>query len=143
MIAARKGYYPTKDGQRFFNPIMEPPKRAFGKEQEKVSSLSFINLVEAHVLSAIRTEYGLPLYKARDAVEYLRQHFGSRHPLAEFDLETDRMDLFISEFSTILNVSRSGQLAMHDIVKVFLERIERSSEGSPLRFYLSSVNPRP
>jgi uncharacterized protein (DUF433 family) len=128
-------YYPTKDGQRFFSPIIEPPKPVFDEDEEQVLSLSFINLVEAHVLTAIRTEHGLPLHKARDAVEFLRQNFRSRHPLAEFDLETDRMDLFIRHFSTLLNVSRSGQLVMHDIVKVFLERIERSSEGSPLRFY--------
>ena len=128
-------YYPAKEGPRFCSPIIEPPKAVFDEHEDKMLSLSFMNLVEAHVLTAIRMQYGLPLYKARDAVEYLRQNFGSRHPLAEFDLETDRMDLFIRRFSTLLNVSRSGQLAMHDIVKVFLERIERSSEGSPLRFY--------
>lgn len=127
-------FYPTKDERRFFRPIIEPPKPMFD-DKRTLLSLSFINLVEAHVLASIRTTHGLPLYKARDAVEYLREKFGSEHPLAEFDLETDRMDLFIKSFGTLLNISRSGQLAMHDIVKIYLERVERASDGAPLRFY--------
>ncbi len=128
-------YYPTKDGQRFFKPIIEPPEPFFDDEEEKILSLSFINLVEAHVLTSIRNTYKLPLYRARDAVEYLRDTFGSKHPLAEFDLETDRLSLFIRHFGGVLNISHAGQLAMQSMVEMFLERIERDSEGSPLRFY--------
>ena len=128
-------YYPTKDGQRFFSRIIEPPKPVFDNSEKKVLAISFINLVEAHVLSSIRTEHGLPLYKARNAVTYLREKFRSQHPLAEFDLETDRMNLFVRTFSETLNVSHGGQIAMTDVVKTFLTRIDRNSEGVALRFY--------
>jgi uncharacterized protein (DUF433 family) len=128
-------YYPTKDGKRFFPPIIQPPKPFFDDEEQKLLSLSFINLIEAHVLSAIRQVHGLPLYKARDSVTFLREKFGSEHPLADFDLETDRMNLFIRRFGEVLNVSQPRQLFMESIVKVFLQRIDRNAEGAPLRFY--------
>src|SRR5208283_3393105 len=128
-------YYPVTDGKRFFSPIIRTPKPFFDNEEERVLTLSFINLVEAHVLAAIRTKHGLQLYKARDAVEYLRQKFGSEHPLADFDLETDKMNLFIRKFGELLNVSQPGQTVMESVVKMFLQRIERNSEGSPLKFY--------
>lgn len=127
--------YPTRHGERFFQPIIQTPEPFFDDEEQAILSLSFINLVEAHVLAAIRSVHGLALYKARDAVEFLRQKFGSKYPLAEFDLETDRMNLFIRQFGEVMNVSQPGQLEMEFVVKLFLERIERNSEGSPLRFY--------
>jgi uncharacterized protein (DUF433 family) len=127
--------YPTKNGPRFFAPIIEPPQSFFDDEEQRLLSLSFVNLVEAHVLTAIRSVHGLPLYKARDAVEYLRKNFGSRHPLAEFDLETDRMNLFIRQFGEALNVSQPGQMEMEFVVRLFLERVERDAEGAPVRFY--------
>lgn len=128
-------FYPTRNGERFFQPIIQPPKPFFDDKENAVLTLSFINLVEAHVLAAIRSSHGLPLYKARDAVEFLQQKFGSAHPLADFDLETDRMNLFVRQFGEVLNVSQPGQLEMEFVVKMFLERIERNSAGSPLRFY--------
>jgi len=50
----RGRYYPTERGQKFFKPIIELP-------DSKLASLSFVNLVEAHVLDAIRREHKIPL----------------------------------------------------------------------------------
>jgi len=58
--------YSTAKGDRQFRPIIEPadPKRL---------RLSFVNLVEAHVLSALRREHkNIRLPKIRDAIAYLR-----------------------------------------------------------------------
>ncbi len=129
-------YYTTRtEERRFFKPVIELPEPVFDDDEEAILSLSFINLVEAHVLTAIRTVWGLPLSKARDATEYLRETFGSKHPLAELDLETDKANLFIRTVGGILNVSTGGQIAMQPVLEMFLKRIERDSEGSPLRFY--------
>jgi uncharacterized protein (DUF433 family) len=127
--------YPTKSGKRFSPPIIEPPQPFFDQEDKKVLAISFINLVEAHVLSSIRTIHGLHLHKARDAARYLRDQFGTSHPLAEFDLDTDGANLFLRQFGKLLNISHGGQLALKEVVEIFLKRIDRDSEGSPLRFY--------
>ena len=85
-VAGRK--YPTGGGPRFFRPIIELPEGAR-------AGLSFVNLVEAHVLDAIRRHHQVPLNKIRDGIAYLRRHFGSKHPLAEQRFQTDGIDLFI------------------------------------------------
>jgi len=69
-------YYPVRGGKRFFRPVIELP-------QKDSHLLSFVNLVEAHVLDAIRRQHEIALPKVRRGVDYLRKEFGSRHPLAD------------------------------------------------------------
>ena len=45
------------------------------------------------------------------------------------------MDLFISKFSQLINISQEGQLAMHEILQAHLQRIERDLHGLPIRLY--------
>ncbi len=55
--------------------------------------LSFINLVEAHVLAAMRRRHGVKLTKIRSALDYLRKEFKSTRPLIERSFQTDGLDL--------------------------------------------------
>ena len=91
---------------------------------QQLKLLSFINLVEAHVLDAIRYKHHVPLKKVRYAMSYLRDKYQSAHPLAEYAFEETGIDLIIREGQQILNVSRSGQLAFKEIVAAYLRRIE-------------------
>lgn len=121
-------HYPTERGRRFFKPLITPP-------EEGRLVLSFINLVEAHVLDAIRRLYEIPLYKVRKALDYLQKTIHSKHPLAEEAFETDGMDLFIRKFGELVNVSKDGQLEMQRALESYLKRIDRDSHGLPLRLY--------
>ncbi len=121
--------YPTTKGARLFSPLIEPPDR-------KQLRLSFINLVEAHVLSALRRDHQIQLPKIRQALDFLRRHFHSRHPLADHQFETDGLDLFVEKYSKLINVTKEGQLAMRQILKSFLRRIVRDDKGAPVRLYL-------
>src|SRR5574341_1409658 len=51
--------------------------------------MSFINLVEAFVLSGIRRQHGVTLPKVRKAVDYLRRTFKAARPLADEQFATD------------------------------------------------------
>jgi uncharacterized protein (DUF433 family) len=86
--------------------------------------LSFINLVEAHVLDAIRYKHQVPLRNVRRAMSYLRDKYQSAHPLAEYAFEESGVDLMIREEQKILNISRSGQLAFREVVEAYLKRVE-------------------
>lgn len=122
--------YPTAKGAKLFSPVIEPADR-------KRLRLSFINLVEAHVLSALRREHrNIRLPKIRDAITYLRTKLHSRHPLAEQNFETDGLDLFVRKYGELINVTREGQLAMEDVLRLFLKRIVRDNKGAPVRLYL-------
>ncbi len=67
---------------------------------------------------------------------YLKERFPSRHLLADQGFETDGLDLFIEKFGQLITISRQGQLAMRDLLKVHLQRIERDVSGIPIKLYL-------
>ncbi len=120
--------YPTKSGKQFFEPVIHLPK-------PHPPVLSFVNLVETHVLDAIRRKHQIPLDKVRIAVDYLREEFGSEHTLADYKLQTDGLDLFVEEFGRLVNISKSGQLAMRNLLAARLQRIERNAAGMAIRLY--------
>ena len=125
--------YATAAGQRASRPIIaiaaDPPPR-----------LSFVNMVEAHVLSAIRYQHGVALPAVRRAVQYLTAEFGSRHPLAEEQFQTDGVNLFVERLG-LLNVSAPGQFAMPEMLRALLRRVERDDRGLAIRLYPFSRRP--
>lgn len=120
--------YPTKAGRQFSKPVIQPA-------DPDNRLLSFMNLVEIHVLDAIRRKYNISLEKVRIAVHYLSRQFPSKHPLADQEFATDRLNLFVEKFSQLINISQDGQLAMREIIQAHLERIERDMAGIPVRLY--------
>lgn len=97
-------------------------------------SLSFMNLLECHMLAAMRSVYDLRLPKIRRAVVHLNVQSRYKHPLIEEPLYTNRVDVLIKEIDRLVNISRGGQLAIPEIVNVHLERIEQDPKGL-FRFY--------
>lgn len=114
--------YVTANGIKYSKPLIIRPSSSD-------TSLSFINLIEAHVLNAIRRKYAVAMPRVRKALDYLSRKFDSKHPLADHDFETDGLDLFVEKFGELINVSRGGQLGMKEILRVYLERIERDESG--------------
>ncbi len=70
--------------------------------------LSFFNLLECHLLQALRTIYELKINAVRRAVETLQQlHPESSHPLYfESRFSTDKSSLFLGN----INLSEGGQV---------------------------------
>ncbi len=97
--------------------------------------LSFINLVEAHVLAAIRRHHGVKLPKVRSALDYVRKQFDINRPLIDQTFQTDGLDLFVERYGDMINVSRKGQRAMKEVIAAYLQRIDRDSVGLPIKLY--------
>jgi uncharacterized protein (DUF433 family) len=100
-----------------------------------LAQLSFINLIESHVLLALRRTHQVPMQRIRKAVDWLKKHYGIKHPLAELDLETDGYDVFVREAEIPISASRKGQMGIPEILSRYLQRIERDPEHIPIRFY--------
>lgn len=119
-------------GQGPYSALIEIP-------QSKPALLSFLNLVELHVLAAIRRKHAVPMPKVRLAIDYLRDSTRNRddkrHPLINNKLQTDGLDLFIERYGELVNISRDGQLAMREVIQAALSRIERDSHGIPIKLY--------
>jgi uncharacterized protein (DUF433 family) len=97
--------------------------------------LSFINLVEAHILAAIRRRQGVKLPKVRSALGYVKRQYQIDRPLIDQSFQTDGLDLFVERYGDLINASREGQQAMKEIVSVYLKRIERDAKGLPIKLY--------
>ena len=120
--------YPARTGITFSKQIIVLP-------QKDRYLLSFVNLVEAHVLDAIRREHQISLQKVRRALDYLTKHFPSKHPLAEQNFETDGLDLFVQKYGELINLSQAGQLAIRSLLEAHLRRIDRDTTGLPVRLF--------
>jgi uncharacterized protein (DUF433 family) len=120
--------YPTASGTRRFEPVITLPDR-------KHRLLSFTNLVEAHVLAAIRRKHGVTLPNVRSALEHLSTHYGINHPLADVRFKTDGLSLFIEILGQLVNVTMRGQVAIRDVMEAHLQRVEHDEEGMAARLF--------
>src|ERR1700733_2926500 len=120
--------YPVAGQSKRSRPLihLDDPKRR---------CLSFINLVEAHVLAAIRRRHGVKLPKVRNALDYVRRQFRIERPLIDQAFQTDGLDLFVERYGELIAASRDGQRAMKEIIGVYLKRIEWDAQGLPIKLY--------
>lgn len=98
-------------------------------------ALSFMNLLECHMLASMRTVYDLRLPKIRRAVAHLNKTSRFKHPLIEEPLYTTGVDVLIKEIDRFVNLSRDGQLAIPEIVEAHLKRVEYDRSSNVLKFY--------
>jgi uncharacterized protein (DUF433 family) len=120
--------YPVAGQSKRSRPLihLDDPKRQY---------LSFINLVEVHVLAAISRRNGVKLPKVRNALDYVRRQFRVERPLINQAFQTDGLDLFVERYGELINASRDGQRAMKEIIGVYLKRIEWDAKGIPIKLY--------
>jgi uncharacterized protein (DUF433 family) len=97
--------------------------------------LSFMNLVEAHVISGISRHYGVRLPQVRAALQYLRESLSIQRPLIAQEFKTDGKSLFIERFGHMIDASRQGQITMEALLTARLERIDRDVFGLPIQLH--------
>jgi uncharacterized protein (DUF433 family) len=113
------------------------PRRAAGLIKLPPSGqqcLSFTNLVEAHVLAAMRRKHELKLETVRRAVSYLKRESGQPHPLASETFRTNGVDLFVERYGHLVNASQDGQIAIREAIEASLDRVEYD-KGRAVRLF--------
>lgn len=100
--------------------------------------LSFRNLVEAHVLSAVmcHDRDRVPLAVVRSVLAMLEERFGSEHPLADARMGEDGKEFFAARFGALVNASRHGQAAIASILGSYAQRVRRDERGDPAQLLL-------
>ena len=122
------GGYPTATGRRRARPLISPADPA-------TAGLSFVNLLELHVLGAIRRQHQVDMKHVRPAIDFLKKEFGSEHPLVDEVMETNGKHLFVRKYRGLINASTQGQGAMEAILDAHLKRIERDEQGLAIRLF--------
>lgn len=120
--------YPTSRGVSQFRPLIVPSQR-------EPAALSFSNLIEAHVLRALRTEHGVPLAAVRQALDYAEKQLKIEHLLLREELRASGGELFLERFGELVNLSASGQLAVREIFDAHLSRVEWGDLKAATRLY--------
>jgi len=128
------------------NPFRTKAGDAYSKPLIAISGrdpnlLSFHNLVEAHVLSALRRRHRISMPKVRRALDYLQEKHPSPHPLADYWFQTDGIDIFITEYGKLESITRHGQLAISEFIQLALRRVERDNRKIAVRLYPFTSEP--
>lgn len=104
------------------NPVIEPASKS-------PLRLSFVNLLECHMLSFLRSNQ-IRIPKVRKALQTLARIRPAAHPLVNTQLETDNIDLFVRDYGdVIVNLCRGGQIVLKEIIGLHLKRIEVDAAG--------------
>lgn len=120
--------YPRTSDHGYSEPLVVRP-------EQTDSRLSFHNLVEAHVLRALRVAHRVPMPEIRTALSYAEEHFGIDRLLIRKDLKAAPGSLFLDKYGQLINLGRAGQLAMKRLLEAHLRGIEHDFQGLPCRFY--------
>lgn len=107
--------YPVRDGESWFEPLIKRP-------DPKDSRLSFHNLIEANVLSALRKVHEVPMAKVRNAQRVAERKYGIDRLFINDQLRAAPGTLFLDTYGELVDLSNTQQLAMRAIL---LDRLER------------------
>jgi uncharacterized protein (DUF433 family) len=96
--------------------------------------LSFSNLIEAHVLRALRTEHGISVKALRQALAFAERTLHIERLLLRQDLLAEAGQVFLERYGQLINLSASGQLAVRQVLTAHLHRVKWQNEF-PIRLY--------
>lgn len=127
--------YKVKGQKKWSNAVLSPTIT-------RGEPISFLDLIEAHVLLAIRKGYGIPMKNLRKAMEYFREIGGDLHLLAHRDFLHDRKNLYVKWENKLLSLSERGQFVGREIVDEGLKQILYGEDDYASRFFPRNDNHR-
>jgi uncharacterized protein (DUF433 family) len=114
---------------RRFKPLI----RLDGEPRE---GLSFLNVVEAHVLSAIRRVHHIPLGSVREAMSYVAGKMRTERPLLDVNFQTNGVGLLVDLLGDLVDATLRGQLQiMTAEFQANLRRIRRDLDQIPTKLF--------
>ena len=128
--------YPKMDSHAHFQPLIHPATK-------KPPTLSFWNLIEAHVLRSLRTDHGVSMDALRKALRYAEKTLEIDRLLLSPELRTDAGKLLLERYGKLIELSASGQIAMRHLFNEHLARVEWDERQFPVRLYPFSSSSAP
>ncbi len=126
--------YRRKSDRAFFRPVIARPS-------ESDPRLSFTNLIEAHVLRALRTVHEVDLSCIREAVGLAEQEFGIERLLIRPELRASAGKLFLDRYTELLELSGAVPTVMLGMLDEYLKRVTFDETMLPIEFRPYSRHP--
>jgi uncharacterized protein (DUF433 family) len=120
--------YPVTGGKRYWEGLIHRPDATDPR-------LSFSNLIEAHILLALRKQYRVKMKEVRTALEYAEKRYRINRVLLSSELRATKGNVFLEHLSELTNIGKGGQAAIPEILEAYLERIEWDLAGLPTRIF--------
>lgn len=120
--------YPKGDGTVHSKPLIRPAKNL-------PPTLSFWNLIEAHVLRSLRTDHGVKMDALRNAIHYAQRYLKIERLLLSPELCTSAGKVLLERYGELIELSASGQVAMRHVFQAHLARVEWDEWKFPVRLY--------
>lgn len=117
-------YYPRRD----FKAVI---KRAVPNDRR----LSFSNLVEAHVLRALRTKRDISIGDVRKAIDEVQDRLGIDRLLISPKLKAAAGRMFLDLYSELIELPLSGQIVIRSAFEHHLEAVVHDTRGVPVKLY--------
>lgn len=103
--------------------------------------LSFSNLVEAHILRALRTEQDVSMSRLRTALKLAKREYQIERLLLSEQLRTAPGEVLLERYGELINLGRAGQLAMRHCFEAHLKRVDWEASGDgPKQFFPGLVS---
>jgi uncharacterized protein (DUF433 family) len=97
--------------------------------------LSFSNLVEAHVLRALRTNHGISMADVRKAIGDVQDSLGIDRLLISPKLKAPAGRMFLDLYSELIELPMSGQTVIRSVFEHHLKAVVHDPEGAPIKLY--------
>jgi uncharacterized protein (DUF433 family) len=120
--------YPKGTGTAHSSPLIRPVKNP-------PPTLSFWNLIEAHVLRSLRTDHGVKMDALRRAIQYAQQTLKIERLLLSPELRTDAGKVLLDRYGQPIELSASGQVAMRRLFDEHLARVQWDEWKFPVRLF--------
>jgi uncharacterized protein (DUF433 family) len=120
--------YPRGTGVAHTSPLMRPASTP-------PPTLSFWNLIEAHVLRSLRTDHGVSMDALRKAIRFAQSQLQIERLLLSTELRTDAGKLLLERYGQLIELSASGQLAMRHLFNAHLARVEWDQWKFPAKLF--------
>lgn len=115
--------YPKAEGVGQFEALIHPPL------------LSFWNLIEVHVLRALRSDHGVSIRAVREALSFAEQRLQTNRLLLSQQLCAEGGELFLQKYGQLIHLRPSGQLMLQHLFDEHLTRVEWDEHLFPVRLY--------
>ena len=105
--------------------------------------LSFSNVIEVHVLRALRRDEDVRMSHLREALRIAKEQYQIDRPLLSEQLRTGLGELLLDQYGLLIKLKTSGQLALRHYFDAHLKRVEWDSQGWPALFFPGFVHVSP
>jgi len=120
--------YPKGEGVAHSHPLI-------GAAVKRPPTLSFWNLIEAHVLRSLRIDHGVSMDALRKALRYAEGELKIDRLLLSQELRTDAGRLLLERYGQLIDLSTSGQMALRHTFHEHLARVAWDPWKFPVRLY--------